>query len=249
MIQNLPPLRLLNTSALISTTIGKADDGPDILHDAINNTLEDIGEENRDIASWPNPFYKYNPRNKSNADSTILALVDGVDVIFAVDGSADTKTQWPSGTAPVATYQRSKVGTSAQNSQFPKIPDQNTFINLGLNKKPAFFGCDTGLQQLSNFTTFDLEYSNTERNEIIRNGYNVATMGNGTVHSDWSACVGCAILARSLARTDTEIPSKYVDCFGKYCWNGTTNSKTPGTYEPEQIITSGVGHPVPFMGR
>jgi hypothetical protein len=56
----------------------------------------------------------------------------------------------------------------------------------------------------SNFTTFDLEYSNADRNEIIRNGYNVATMGNGTVDSDWPPCVGCAILARSLARTDTK---------------------------------------------
>ncbi|RKK80371.1 hypothetical protein BFJ71_g15933 [Fusarium oxysporum] len=110
--------------------IGKAEDVPDTLLDAINNTLEDIGEENRDIASWPNPLYKYNPRNNSNADSTILALVDGgedlqnmplhplilsdrqVDVIFAVDGSADTKTQWPNGTTPVATYQGSKAGTS-----------------------------------------------------------------------------------------------------------------------------------------
>ncbi|EXL67312.1 phospholipase A2 [Fusarium oxysporum f. sp. conglutinans race 2 54008] len=40
----------------------------------------------------------------------------------------------------------------------------------------------------SNFTTFDLEYSDSERNQILRNGYNVATMGNGTVDSEWPAC-------------------------------------------------------------
>ncbi|KAM6513361.1 Lysophospholipase 1 [Fusarium falciforme] len=183
--------------------IGKAENVPEFLFEAINNTLADIGEENRDIASWPNPFYKYNPRNNSNADSTVLTLVDGgedlqniplhplilsdrqVDVIFAVDGSADTKTRWPNGTALVATYQRSKEGVSTQNSEFPKVPDQNTFINLGLNKRPTFFGCDTDTNSSlgplivylpnapytyqSNFTTFDLEYSHTERNEIIRN--------------------------------------------------------------------------------
>ncbi|KAH7142528.1 lysophospholipase catalytic domain-containing protein, partial [Fusarium sp. MPI-SDFR-AT-0072] len=164
-----------------------------------------IGKENRDIVSWPNPFYKYNPRNNSNADSTILTLVDGVDVIFAVDGSADPKARWPNGTALVATYQRSKEGTSTQNSEFPKVPDQNTYINLGLNKRPTFFGCGTDSKNLSgpliiyllnapytyqsNFTTFDLEYSNAERNKIIRNGYNAATMGNGTIDSDWLACV------------------------------------------------------------
>ncbi|KAJ4168390.1 Lysophospholipase 1 [Fusarium falciforme] len=183
--------------------IGKAENVPEFLFEAINNTLADIGEENRDIASWPNPFYKYNPRNNSSADSTVLTLVDGgedlqniplhplilsdrkVDVIFAVDGSTDTKTRWPNGTALVATYQRFKEGVSTQNSEFPKVPDQNTFINLGLNKRPIFFGCDTDTNSSlgplivylpnapytyqSNFTTFDLEYSHTERNEIIRN--------------------------------------------------------------------------------
>lgn len=261
--------------------IDKAQNAPDFLLKAINTTLTDIGEENRDIASWPNPFYKYNPRNNSNANSTILTLVDGgedlqniplhplilsdrhVDVIFAIDGSADTKTRWPNGTALVATYQRSNEGISTQNSQFPKVPDQNTFINLGLNKRPTFFGCDTDTNSSSgpliiylpnapytyhsNFTTFDLEYSDTERDEIIRNGYNMATMGNGTVNSDWPACVGCAVLARSLVRTGTSMPSKCVDCFAKYCWNGTTNSTTPVTYEPELIITSGVGHSEPFV--
>ncbi|KAH7243748.1 lysophospholipase catalytic domain-containing protein [Fusarium solani] len=238
--------------------IGKAENVPEFLFEAINNTLADIGEENRDIASWLNPFYKYNPRNNSNADSTALTLVDGgedlqniplhplilsdrqVDVIFAVDGSADTETRWPNGTALVATYQRSKEGVSTQNSEFPKVPDQNTFINLGLNKRPTFFGCDTDTNSSlgplivylpnapytyqSNFTTFDLEYN-----------------------SNWPACVGCAVLARSLVRTGTDMPSKCVDCFERYCWNGTTNSTTPGIYEPEQIITSGVRHQEPFM--
>ncbi|KAH7232933.1 lysophospholipase catalytic domain-containing protein [Fusarium tricinctum] len=261
--------------------IGKVENVPDFLVKAINNTLADIGDENRDIANWPNPFYRYNPRNNSNANSTILTLVDGgedlqniplqplllsdrqVDVIFAVDGSADTKTRWPNGTALVATYQRSKAGKSTQNSKFPKIPDQNTFVNLGLNKHPTFFGCGVDSDNSSgplivylpnapytyhsNFTTFDLEYSDTERNSIIRNGYNVATMGNGTEDSDWPACVGCAVLARSFDRTGTDIPSKCADCFSRYCWNGTTNLTMPETYEPELIIESGVGHIAPFV--
>ncbi|KAF5026368.1 hypothetical protein F66182_1576 [Fusarium sp. NRRL 66182] len=261
--------------------IDKAENVPDFLLDAINNTLADIGQDNKDIANWPNPFYNYNPRNNSNADSTILTLVDGgedlqniplhplllshrqVDVIFAVDGSADTKTHWPNGTALLATYERSEGGISTQNSEFPKVPDQNTFVNLGLNKRPAFFGCDIDSKSvtgplivylpnapytyLSNFTTFDLEYSDDERDKIIQNGYNVATMGNGTVDPDWPACVGCAVLARSFTRTGTDMPSKCVDCFSRYCWNGTENSSTPNSYEPEQIITSGVGHTAPWM--
>ncbi|EXL67132.1 phospholipase A2 [Fusarium oxysporum f. sp. conglutinans race 2 54008] len=238
--------------------IDKANNVPDFLLKAINNT--------------------YNSKNNSNANTTILTLVDGgedlqniplhplllserkVDVIFAVDGSADTQTRWPNGTALVATYQRSKEGTSPQNNNFPKVPDQNTFVNLGLNKQPIFFGCGNSSGPLIvylpnapyttqfNFTTFDLEYGDTERNEILQNGYNVATMGNGTVDENWPACIGCAILERSFIRTKTALPSKCEDCFKRFCWNGTTNDTVPGTYEPEKIIESGVGHVALFMG-
>ncbi|KAH7137383.1 lysophospholipase [Dactylonectria estremocensis] len=252
---------------------------PDFLVKALNETLEQLGEENRDIASWPNPFYKYNPSDNMNANNSILTLVDGgedlqniplhplilpkrqVDVVFAIDGSADTTTYWPNGTALVATYSRSKSRASTESSDFPTIPDQNTFINLGLNMRPTFFGCNdsaasgplivylpnTPYSYHSNVSTFDLEYSIDERNQIIENGYNVATMGNGTVDSNWPTCVSCAILARSLARTKTDVPGECSDCFSRYCWNGTTNSTTPATYQPEQIIESGAQRSAAWM--
>ncbi|UKZ78137.1 hypothetical protein TrVFT333_005871 [Trichoderma virens FT-333] len=252
--------------------IGQVEGVPDFLIGAINDTLANIGEENRDIANWPNPFFGYNASVNLNANTTILTLVDGgedlqniplhplllaereVDVIFAVDGSADTATLWPNGTAMVATFNRSEAKVSANDSRFPDVPDQNTFVNLGLNQRPTFFGCTNGSNTpsgplivylpnapysfQSNVSTFDLKYTEEERNQIIQNGYNMATMGNGTVDSNWPTCIGCAILARSLVRTKTSVPAKCADCFARYCWNGTTNSTLPNTYEPAQILTN-----------
>ncbi|KJZ72775.1 hypothetical protein HIM_07850 [Hirsutella minnesotensis 3608] len=249
--------------------IDKATGVPEFLLRAINETLEQFGEENRDIAAWANPFYKYNIHRNKNANSTILGLVDGgedfqnipfhpltlperhVDTIFAVDSSADTLSRWPNGTALVATYHRSKSGNSKRNSAFPIIPDQNTFINLGMNKRPAFFGCsDNNVSSplivylpnapytfFTNTTTMTLQYTDSDRDQIVRNGYEVVTMGNGTLDPDWPACVGCAMLARSIARTKTATPAKCSDCFARYCWNGTTNSSKPGVYEPVQIMS------------
>ncbi|KAM5343433.1 hypothetical protein ACJ41O_011970 [Fusarium nematophilum] len=258
--------------------IDKASGVPDFLLNAISDTLEDLGDENRDIASWPNPFYRYNPEDNTNANSTILTLVDGgedlqniplhplllperqVDVIFAVDGSADTMTYWPNGTALVATFNRSEGASATDIDDFPEVPDQNTFVNLGLNQRPTFFGCDADSGPLivylpnapysfhSNVSTFDLEYSVDERNQIIQNGYNVATMGNGTADSDWPTCVACAVLARSLARTETDVPKECKDCFERYCWNGTTNETTPDTYEPGMIIESGGRRAAAWVG-
>lgn len=251
--------------------IGKVSGVPDFLTSALNRTLGNVGEANRDIASWPNPFYKYNSGSNKNANTTLLTLVDGgealeniplhpltlkdrdVDVIFAVDGSADTQTYWPNGTSMVASYGRNS-DPETNNTAFPVVPDVNSFVNLGLNRRPTFFGCgnssagalivylpNTPYTFLSNVSTFDLSYNDSDRDQIIGNGYNVATMGNGSVDANWTRCVGCAILARSLERTGTKVPTVCADCFSRYCWNGTTNSTVPSTFEPQMVIESSGG--------
>ncbi|KAH6696424.1 lysophospholipase catalytic domain-containing protein [Leptodontidium sp. MPI-SDFR-AT-0119] len=246
-------------------------DIPDKLNHALTSTLERIGSNENDVSLFkPNPFFGYNNNTNENAQSTQLTLVDGgedgqniplspliqpfraVDVIFAVDSSADTAFFWPNGTSLVATYRRSLNITLENGTAFPAIPDQNTFVNLGLNKRPSFFGCDasnlTGEAPLivyvpnapytiySNFSTFKPDYNNTERNLMIQNGYDVATMGNGTVDSEWLTCVGCALLSRSFTKTGTEVPAACITCFDRYCWNGTVNSTLPISYEPEAML-------------
>jgi len=231
-----------------------------LLGDAVTAILKRIGTAEDDIADYPNPFYHFNNATSKVATDDMLTLVDGgedlqnlplhpliqperaVDVIFAVDSSADTSApgaNWPNGTSLVATYERTFLSI-ANGTSFPAVPDQNTFVNLGLNSRPTFFGCDPGnttnttplivyipnapYTYNSNVSTFDLEYNDTERNWIIQNGYDVATMGNGTMDSSWPTCVGCAILSRSLNRTGTTVPDVCTTCFDRYCWNGTTNS-------------------------
>lgn len=194
-----------------------------------------------------------------------------VDVIFAIDSSADTVADsalnWPNGTAMVATYERSLNDTMQNGTAFPAIPDQNTFVNLGLNNRPTFFGCNasnsTGHTPLivylpnspyvytSNTSTFQMEYNNTERDAMIQNGYDIVTQGNGTRDSEWPSCVGCAILSRSWNRTNTDVPEVCQKCFTKYCWDGKVDSKTPKPYFPEMVLDrlsttkSGVGRFVP----
>jgi lysophospholipase len=134
---------------------------PDFLRTIFTDVLTDIGDDNNDIAQYqPNPFYHFNNDTNRNAQSQELKLVDGgedlqniplypliqpqraVDVIFAVDSSADTNFNWPDGASLQATYERSSNTTIENGTAFPAIPDTNTFINLGFNNRPTFFGCD-----------------------------------------------------------------------------------------------------------
>jgi lysophospholipase len=229
-----------------------------------------------DIASWnPNPFYKWNEATNLNANSKDLTLVDGgedgqniplyphiqlqraVDVVFAVDSSGDTEPGgWPNGTAMIAAYGRNMNPALMNGTAFPAVPDYYTFINLGLNVRPTFFGCDSKNQSaptpiivyipnapysyMSNLSTMTTEFNNTVRNSIIQNGYEMATMGNGTVESEWSMCVGCVMLLRSFERTKTTVPKQCNQCFDKHCWNGTVDS-TPHSYDPPLGVAANPG--------
>ncbi|KAJ4359720.1 Lysophospholipase 1 [Didymosphaeria variabile] len=269
---------------------------PDLIKSALKSILGSLGDNDNDIADYtPNPFQGYNNRTNPSADTNRLTLVDGgedlqniplnpliqphrdVDVIFAIDSSADTvdptdsAQNWPNGTSLVATYERTSNASIQNSTAFPYIPDQNTFVNLGLNNRPTFFGCDSGNLTgrgvsplivylpnspyvfLSNVSTFaKLSFNNSERDAMIQNGYDVATMGNNTRsgYEDWTTCVGCAIISRSLNRTNTDVPQACQQCFDKYCWNGTRAENTPAPYWPDMVfqevnVKSGVGKFLP----
>lgn len=245
---------------------------PSFIKKAVSKILAGIGEDDDDIALYqPNPFYHYHNSTSPSSSHKDLDLVDGgedlqniplhpliqperhVDVIFAVDSSADTNDNWPNGTALVATYERGKDKSGIANgTAFPSIPDQNTFVNKGLNTRPTFFGCDSknisGHSPLivylpnypyvgfSNVSTFNDSYSDFARDMIITNGADVATMGNSTRDSTWSTCVSCAILSRSFERTNTSVPDACKKCFKDFCWDGSTNSTTPAAYQPNTLL-------------
>lgn len=252
-------------------------DIPSLARDAIIAVLDGLNEDDNDIASYrPNPFYGWNPTSNSvNYNSTALTLVDGgldnqnvplhpliqparnIDIIFANDNSADTPNNWPNGSSLVQTYQRS-LSPIGNGTSFPSVPDVNTFINLGLNTRPTFFGCNTSnlttssdgstpplivylpnypYVTYSNQPTVTLTTNNTYRDAMIANGYEVATMANGTRdgYTNWPTCFACAILSRSLERTGTDIPQDCQDCFTQYCWDGSLNSTVPSSYDPQVV--------------
>jgi lysophospholipase len=259
-----------------------------ILLDVAQAVLTDLSQDEFDIADYtPNPFFGVNPNSNPSARTRNLTLVDGgedlqnipfqpliqparnVDVVFAFDNSADTlnddgsTSNWPNGTAMVATYERALDSEISNGTLFPYVPDQNTFVNLGLNRRPTFFGCDgsnitashpnstvpplvvympnTPWTFDSNVSTLTMSYSKNERDEIIENGFNMATQGNGTFVSNWPACIGCAIVHRQLERTGVAQSEQCKQCFTDYCWNGTLKSDKPPQYDPKPYIESSSG--------
>ena len=269
---------LFNAILLRVKSFNASNFGETILKQLLDGILSQFSQDDLDIADYKrNPFYGWRNGTNNNAQSDMLTLVDGgedgentpfhpliqpmrqVDVIFAIDAASDVNS-WPNGTALIDTYRRS-LSDMTNGTSFPSIPDQNTIVKLGLNKRPTFFGCDSKNQtgptpivvwlanapysSYGNTSTFQLKYTDEERDQMIENGYDVATAASSEVYADFSTCVGCAILSRALERNNQPFPQSCQKCFKDFCWNGTLDSSPPATpYAPIPLL--GSSNPAPL---
>lgn len=230
-------------------------------------------ETNSKVKKYPNPFQGYNPENNSVTDYSTLELVDGgedsqniplwpllqperqVDVILAIDSSANTEYNWPNGSSLVHTYRRINNNASYIDTlSFPSVPGFDTFVELGLNQRPTFFGCDgrnhsgtgpppplivylpnTPFSYYTNTSTFQLRYKDAEIDGFVSNGREQVGQGDGGDDKGWSECLACAILQRARERSGDVIgygDGRCRDCFQSYCWNGTVVGGSGGVYAP-----------------
>lgn len=159
-----------------------------------------------------------------------------VDTLFLFDNSADTTDMWPDGGSLSMTYKR-QFTENGQNFAFPPVPSNDEIIESGLNKRPFFLGCDskslTNLTSIpplivyvpnsyysfkSNFTTMRMVYTNDMKENIIKNGFEVASRGNLTLDNSYRDCVGCAIIRREQERLGIQQSDTCKKCFVDYCW-------------------------------
>lgn len=254
---------IMGTSAtLFNTILYTLFNGNSTLDDILGDLLTDILGKDNDIATYPNPFTGLNPGKYKFSNSTEIDLVDGgeddenvpiwplihpdrnVDVVFALDASADTNFNWPNGSSLVYTRQRMADPEFQQLGHFPNVPsDQNTFTNRGLNNRTTFFGCNESsptplviympnhpYTSYTNFSTFTLEYSNAESTAFIDNGMHVASGNLTSIAANTPTlptCLACALIQRAVARTNTTWSSQCQSCFSAYCWDGVSDSSTP----------------------
>lgn len=91
----------------------------------------------------------------------------------------------------------------------------------------------------ANTSTFDMSYDERKKRNMIRNGYEVALRLNGTLDSEWMACVGCAIVRRQQERQNIEQSEQCKRCFERYCWDGTLDTSEPNVNFTNTGTTNG----------
>lgn len=250
----------------------------EILLDMVNSDINDTL-----FALVDNPYYNSSLASIDSSMTTneTLKLVDGgyfdesvpldsflapvrqIDVVFAFDNSGQTDDNWPSGDSLFATEER--WAESFPDDNFYELPSSvEEFVELGLNKKPVFFGCNgsslvtdennpnatveynvmkpmlvyipnTNYTTLSNIT--DYQFSYAERDAIVANGFEIA-QNDG--EEDFAQCVGCAIIRRSEERAGIEISPFCNKCFSKYCFEieSVPDNSTISEIIPKTIYSS-----------
>lgn len=208
-----------------------------VLEAIVNDSSEEKEPRYEDLFGiYPNPFYQYAP-STTVSDYELITMVDGgiagqnvpiwpfiqpgrdLDVLIAIDSSADTSDNFPNGTEIQNTY---LAAQAAGLTKMPFIPDADTFVNNGLNQRAVFFGCDdpekltliwlpnVDYVYASNTTTLKIQYSEEETAGMIRNGNAIATQ-NGT--EGWPFCLSCGIMNKQAG-----LPNACERCFEQYCY-------------------------------
>lgn len=215
-------------------------------------------------AVWPNPFFNTTTEMTNQPD---LLLVDGsevdqtipiwpliqparhVDFVIANDASGtELSNGWMNGTNLIDTA----AYAHANGIPFPNVPDQATFINYNFTLFPTFFGCndsvdvplvlyaaDAPWSAYTNETFLTSEYDSFQINTVLNNTFNMYSFGNNTVDSEWSGCLACAVMLRSLQRMNMTVPEFCNGCWQRHCWNGTWNSTLPNDFfEPKTVLNA-----------
>ena len=229
----------------------------------LRSILGEIGQQYNDVATYPNPFNSWQSDTNPISAFNNITLVDGgeanenipfepflvpqreVDVIIAMDNSADTTYSWPNGSSLWTTYQKALQQAETYNiaNVMPTVPSTTGFVNDGLNQRPVFFGCNETDKPLivylpnypwnvySNATTYQLEYPVDNAAAIVENGRRSLDL-NGTV-SNWPTCLTCALMDRAATENGAARSTECEQCFSTWCWNGQDNTTArDGEYEP-----------------
>ncbi|GAA6035969.1 hypothetical protein JCM8097_005191 [Rhodosporidiobolus ruineniae] len=128
------------------------------------SSIEEIDDSVALVANYPNSWNNFQPESGvafESAGNTVLQITDGgengenvpigpllvkareVDIVVAIDASADSTYSWPNGTSLLATYERATNFSNGYTNFPPVPPTQQEFVDQGLTNRPTFFGCNS----------------------------------------------------------------------------------------------------------
>ncbi|KAI0766492.1 phospholipase B [Irpex lacteus] len=239
-------------------------DGQALLY-SLQRLLRSTRTRADDVANWPNPFHGIKNDTFEDSGSKWLELIDGssnaenvplgpmfvtargLDMVVAVDGSADDLQSWPNGSSIVFTAARLTNILSTSHQPFPPIPNTTAdFISTGVRRRPTLFGCNptnqtapeyplvlylpnsppvNGDDPVTNTGTFQIDYTQKHSRLFIDQAHTNTISGflekAAFADPQWGTCLQCAAVDRSRFKLSPPIPRSLTcaQCFDRYCFD------------------------------
>ena len=190
-------------------------------------------------------------------------LARNATFIIAWDDNSDAYPYgWVNGTSMYQAYQYFKQ----KAIPFPIVPPVSTFIARNYTSRPVFFGCTanqttTGSTEgvpiiawfanapyssYSNITYFDSDLSDNRVRDLWNNTFNEITQGANSLDPEWSACLACAAIDRTLEKVGVARSKQCDMCLARWCWDGTTadddgHADETVVLDPTLLLDPGLG--------
>lgn len=221
----------------------------------------------------PNPFRNDSTPPSDNelrlVDATEAAsslplsgqLARNASFIIAWDDNNDA---WPNGWENGTDLYGAYLYFKEHGVPFPIVPSASTFIARNYTYKPAFFGCEAHLtttndtrapiiawfgnapySSYTNITYFQNVTPFSRVHNIWNSTFNQITQGAGSLDPEWSACLACAAVDRSLEKIDPPMQrtAQCQSCFDRYCWDGVSAPDTGYVnVDLEMVMNPGVSY-------
>ncbi|KIY70399.1 hypothetical protein CYLTODRAFT_347742 [Cylindrobasidium torrendii FP15055 ss-10] len=255
------------SSSLFNSIIDKGSEGAEkllgILGDVFSDILDKFQTRNKDVANWRNPFKGIAKNTFTETKEDWLDLIDGglngenvpmsplfvksrgLDMIVAVDASADSDDSFPQCKSLLATKERIASVVKDSHQGFPPIPNSvDECVSTGVNMRPTFFGCEpgnttapeypllvylpnspplTGEDPATNTGTFKLSYTEKHQrffmDQVHKNTIGGFKPNSNDADDNFGRCLQCAAVDRSRMLSSIERSSFCSDCFKQYCYD------------------------------
>ncbi|KAG9013268.1 hypothetical protein FRB93_000791 [Tulasnella sp. JGI-2019a] len=180
----------------------------------------------------------------------LIQPVRKLDFIVVSDNcGSELSTGWMNATSFRNTYLSAKLA----GVPFPVLPSVNTFLNMNYTSKPVFFGCnepevplvlyvaDFPYSAYTNLSAFTNEFSGNQLEMITSNALPLISQDNNQLTANWTPCIACGAILRSMQRMNMKLPEVCDGCFENHCWNGKTNNSAPSFLDPTLVLNSTLG--------
>ena len=74
--------------------------------------------------------------------------------------------------------------------------------------------------------------------DLTSNALQLISQDSDRLRADWTSCLACGAIYRSLQRMNWAIPEVCEKCMDEYCWDGAVSDSEPGFLSPTLVLDS-----------